>query len=296
MNTETQTYQSGNKKLTFALIRCVAALVIAAILLAATGFSVVSLLRGPVESPAIQDEEQGAFVYRDVNIIIGFYADDANGDKVTGRYGLVPMNGKLATVRFTGRYLENAGKICDNTYDYFNGKTQALNEYVVVQGTVDTLTEDQSALMYDWFGLNKDQLVEIGFIGDTDDYAQYLSDEVLLVDTVQGYDQRIVIILSSIAGALLLYMLAEMVLMACGVYKPKRKKAHDGALEEDPEAVLGREASETAVENDAGDAPAEEEPLSLETDEVQGPGESGGQAPEEDVGEADGEKMPEDSQ
>lgn len=296
MNTEIETRPGGNKKLTFALIRCIAALVLAAILLAATGFSIVSLLRGPTESPAIQNEEQGAFVYRDVNIIIGFYADDAKGDKINGRYGLVPMNGKLATVRFTNRYLESAGKLCDNTYDYFNGVVQSLDEYVVVQGTVGTLTEDQAALMYDWFGLNKDQLVEIGFIADTDDYAQYLSDEVLLVDTVQGYDQSLVIILSSIAGALLLYMLVEMVLMACGFYRPDRKKTLEGPSDESRDESLDRVEPVVAVENGAGDAPAEEEPLSPEADEARESVESGEEAPEEAAEEADGEKTPEDNQ
>lgn len=235
------------RRLNFALIRAIAALLAAGILLAATGFAVIDLLRGPKEITAIQDEEQGTFVSRDVFAILGFYADDVKGDTVTGRYALVPMGGKLVSVYFTQRYLESADTVCDETYDYINGKISALDHYVKVQGTVGKLSENASGLMYDWFGLNKDQLVEMRMIDDTEDYADYLTDEVLIVDTVNGYGQNLIVSLSVISGLLLLYMAVELVLMAVGFYLPGRGKKSEAEFGEpvEPDFITSENESGT---------------------------------------------------
>lgn len=223
MSTADNNTQQKNSKLNSALIRCVSSLLLAVLLLSVTGFAVISLLKGPRESADIQTDQPGDFVYREIFSILGFYAEDATEDRVHGLYGLVPMGGKLVTVHFTERYLQSAEAVCDNTYSYINGDISTLNKYISVQGTVGTLTEAQSALMYDWFTLNKGQLVEMGVIGDTDDYADYLTDTALFVDTVHGYNQTTVIVLSVIAGIFLLCMAVELYLMGSGFYLPGRR-------------------------------------------------------------------------
>lgn len=253
MNTENG---NKNKKLNFALGRCIGAFVLAVVLLAVTGFSAIDLMKGPKETVNFLIEEQGSFVSREVFAILGFYAEDARGDHVTARYAVVPVGGKLVTVRFTERYLESAKAVCDNTYAVFNGEADSYNKYVVVQGTLDTVTNAQSAIMYDWFGLNREQLVELHVINDTDDYADYLDDTMLVVDTVKGYDQSLVIGLSAAAGALLLYMVVELVLMGGGFYLPIGKKT-EKAEAADAESGAGnagdpdREAGDEAPEADA---------------------------------------------
>lgn len=244
---------ASSKKLRFALIRCVTALLLAGILLAATSFGVIGLLQGPVVTTAIQNEEEGAFVYCDINAILGFYADEAtSGGKVTARYGIIAMGGKLISVRFTERYLESAGTLYTDTVDLINGNISELQNYIVVQGTVKTLSEENSALLYDWFGLNIDQLVAIGAVTDTEDYANSLSDNYLLVDTVEGINQNVVIAVSVIVGLLLLYMLVELVLMGTGFYLPKPESAAKDDASEAPESEGG--ADTPPVEGDGNDA------------------------------------------
>lgn len=261
--------EGKNKKLNFALGRCIGAFVLAVVLLAVTGFSVIDLIKGPKETVNFLTEEQGSFVSREVFAILGFYAEDARGDHVTARYAVVPVGGKLVTVRFTERYLESAGAVCDNTYAVFNGEAESYNKYVVVQGTLDKVTNSQSAIMYDWFGLNREQLVELHVINDTDDYADYLDDTMLVVDTVGGYNQNLVIGLSVAAGILLLYMAVELVLMGAGFYLPIGKKAEKAEGAEDDAAEGENEASEKDGKDSSGDNPedASEDEKSEETSE-----------------------------
>jgi len=266
-----------------ALLRCVSSLVLALALLSITDFSIVTLLRGPTEAPDIQAEEQGAFVYRDINFILGFYSDDySKGENAPENYAIVPMGGKMVSVLFTNRYMESAQAVCENTYGYINGSTEP-NKYVTVQGTVDMLTEDESKNMYDWFDLNKDQLVEIGLIRDTDDYSEYLSDHLLLVDTVNGMGQNQVIGITVVSALLLVYMLVEMVLMACGFYLPKKAKP----------VSPGEAGTESAEAEKTEDSPAEEQEKQGDGGEPEEPAEEaeGFGAAEEEKSEApDGEE------
>ncbi len=214
--------ECGNKKLRGAVIRMAAAVAAAVILLAITAFAPVMLLKGPEETEAIQNNEPGDFVYRDIYAILGFYADDkGKSGETMGRYALVPMNGELVSVHFTKRYLESADAVCDNTYDFINGRAEKLDKYVTVEGTVEEIGEDASALMYDWFGANKAQLVEMRMIADTEDYSDHLSDYLLEVDTVKSHNETYVYVTGIIAAMLLLYAIVEIVLMASGFYLPR---------------------------------------------------------------------------
>lgn len=255
--------KGGNKRLKSAIIRMAAALVAAAIMLAITGFAPITLLKGPEETEAIQSNELGDFVCRDIYVILGFYANDKNkSDETTGRYAAVPMNGKLVSVYFTERYLKSAGAVCDNTYDFVNGKAEKLDKYVVVEGTVEKIGEDASALMYDWFGTNKDQLVEIKMIADTDDYSDYLSDYLLVVDTVKSHSETYVYVTGIIAAMLLLYAIVEIVLMSIGFYLPKPEKElccecvacseEDGTKDETEDETEDGTKDETKYETEDG--------------------------------------------
>jgi len=243
-----------------------------------TDFSIVTLLRGPTEAPDIQAEEQGAFVYRDINFILGFYAGDySKGENSPENYAMVPMGGKFVSVLFTDRYMESAQALCENTYGYINGSTEP-NKYVTVQGTVDMLTADESKNMYDWFELNKEQMVEIGLIRDTDEAADYLSDHVLLVDTVNGMGQNRVIGITVVSALLLVYMLVEMVLMACGVYRRREPKAE----------------TESAEAEKTEDSPAEAQEKQEDGGELEKSGDVSETAEEENSETAESEDGPED--
>lgn len=211
-----------NPKLRNALLRALAALVIGIILFVITNFSVFDLIRGPSETVTILDEEQGAYVKHDIMAILGFYDSELkDGELQPGNYALVPMGGKLLTVHFTNRYRESADTIMNNTYKFFNGTLNQLDNYLVVEGTVSTLTEKESGKMYEWFNTNKDSLVKAGIMADTNDASTYLDDVVLNVDTVNGKNQVLVIVLTAIAALCFIYIIVILLLMGTGHYLDK---------------------------------------------------------------------------
>jgi len=250
--TEDMPVKKKNLRLRNALLRAGAALLAAVVLLAVSKFSVIDLKKGAKESDSVQDEELGTFVKRDVFAIIGFY-DEVSEDSTQGEYALVPMGGKFVTVHLSKRYLESGSAVEKATYDYINGNSTTLDKYFVVEGTTETLSEEMSTKMYEWFDLNKDWMVEAGVIADTDDAATYLSDVVLEVDTVNSMSETLVLVLTGLAAAMLLYMIVEFVLMGVGFYlgEPKKKKAEntdDGAEAEPKDSGENAEAEEKVPE------------------------------------------------
>lgn len=221
----------------------IVALVLAAFLLLGTKFAVVDLLKGPTEVETIAEEDKGAFVSRDVFAIIGLYAEELKGDKITTQYALVPMGGQFVTVAFTNRYLEAAKTLCDNTYDYINGKLEYLDEYVEVQGTVGVLDEDVWNHMYAWFELNEPQLVEMRMIAQADDYSSLLSDKVLVVDTLKGMDQTLLIVCSAAGAACLIWALVVLIIMLTG-RRPKNVLDETADIQTVAEEPYGEDKSE----------------------------------------------------
>ena len=218
-----------------ALLRCLGGLVLAAALLFLTGFSIFDLIEGPKEADALQDEETGAFVTRDVFAIIGTYG----GDQEDFGKSIVPMGSQFVPAEFTKRYYESAKKISDQTAEYVDGLLPALDLYVVVQGTVGELSEEQYAELELWFSENKDTLVEKGMITDVEDSSVYLSDKVLLVDTVNGKNQTLVLIATGLAALSFAYVLAEFFILAFGGIKRKAAgNVKSGGEEEPPEDEL----------------------------------------------------------
>jgi hypothetical protein len=142
----------------------------------------------------------------------------------------------LLQVHFTRRYLDSADAVCDATYDFINGNRETLDVYCAVEGTVAELDNDASGLMYDWFALNYDQLVEMNMIAETDDYADYVTDYVLLVDTVDGRSTAYVTTIGIISAALLAYAIVELTLILSGFYvKLAAKRGNNAGKPEENE-------------------------------------------------------------
>lgn len=228
INGETETDIVGkekmNKRLRNALYRVGGAFLAAIILLAITKFSFIDLINGPKETVDTESEEIGAFVKTDVYAIIGYYADQNFGDTIVGEYALAPMNGKYVTVHFTKRYLESAGTVLSDTNNYLNGTLGTLDNYMIVQGTVEKLDEEHSTQMYEWFAQNADWMLEKQVITSADDYATYLTDTIITVDTVNSLNQNVVFALTGLAALCVLYILVELILMATGFYLSRSKK------------------------------------------------------------------------
>lgn len=273
-------------------MRSVAAIILAAILLWASGFGIFDLLSTPVNVSEAVDEV-GAYVSAEVNIIIGFCAEEVRGDKVIAIYGLAPINGKYTAVRFTQRYFESAEAVLNSTYDYINLKKDNLEVYVNVSGTLEQSSESLASYVYDWYGLNREQLISMGVIYDTEDYATFLSDYVLNVDMIGGKSQGVIITCTVGAGIFALYALVEMILMLVGFYLPEEFKTRKAKLAEAEDAD-GENSGLNGGAADAGNfyenfiqtytgegAPPENDGEKPEDESEDTPTESGEEAPEE---------------
>ena len=250
---ETVEVKQKNTRLRNALIRALAALIVAGLLLAIPGFAIFTLIKGPESISFNEGVEPGTFVSSDVNFFFGLYPEREGG---VDRYAAMFVSGRIVSVRFTDRYLENVNEIVEETSDYLNMNIGALDKYLTVRGTTEELSESVSGLMYSWFDLNYEQLLAVG-LPPTDDYAVYLSDAVLLVDTVDGYSETLVIVMAGISVLLLLYMFLELTLMCIGFYMPKAESCTCGCTECTDE-VKTESASTTDAADEAEDASAGE--------------------------------------
>lgn len=231
--------EATKRDLRFALIRCAASLILAAVLLLVSGFSIVDLAGGPVEYQAFEEAEPGSFVKCEISAIIGLYGENEE-------LALVPGGRQYVTVRFTGRYDESVRAVVEETEGFLAGNIYPLDKYVVVQGTVETLDEEQSALLKEWLELNREALISKGVASETIDMENYVSDKVLLVDTVNGKSQTLVFILTGAAALLVLYIIAEFIMMALGLYKNKKEKPEESLGEDKDEQGVGKAAPEQA--------------------------------------------------
>lgn len=231
-----------------ALIRCGAALLVAAILLVITGFSIFDLIKGPEKVVSIDDAEPGSFVSCELAALFGTYGEQPNDYS----YSVVPIGTKMVTVRFTKRYFDSAQSLLDETNKYVDGSIPYLDKYAVVQGTVEEISEEQSKGLYDWFAANKEDMVNRAMIVDTGDATDYLSDKMLTVDTVNGKSQNIVFVLTGISALLILCAIAELVLMAFGFYKAETPSSGGEAEQLLAEREANAQTSEAPKEGAAG--------------------------------------------
>ena len=271
-----------NRRLRSALIRALAAFVAAAVILWATGFGIITLIKGPTDASTISGEKAGAFVKSEVSVIFGYYDDD---------YAVAYLgDGVFTTIHLTGRYLESADAIKADTMSILDGTGTSLDKYIVVEGTVEKISEGTSAKMYDWFAENKDMLVSTQLISDTQDAATSMSDMMLEVDAVNGINEGLLIALTALAGLCLIYFFVEIILMGTGFYLGQTRRKKVGAAEgAEAELVTEPEVTE-AVESEV----AESEAAEAEAAEVTEPEAAESEAAESEAAESEAAKETQD--
>lgn len=270
--------QNDPIRLRHAYMRVIAAVLAAVILLAIPGFATFKLLRGGQTFDVIEDVQAGDYVERDISIILDYFASGYNkGGSITEKYAVVPINGQMVAFRFPARWFASADTIQSNTRALLQGMSSSLDQYIRVSGTVKAMSEDVATQLYSWFGQNKDWMTQGGLIQEVEDYADYLPDVVVSVDTV-GYLPSGWVAVFSIAAALcLIYAIVVLIRIACKKYAapdilveiteepaeapselPEETPAPDSAVAEpsDPIPDEPDAPSETA----AADAAAEAEP------------------------------------
>lgn len=191
--------------------RGVAGLLAAIVLLAVSGFGVFRIARGAQEIAGTFDADPGTFVQHDIAFILNTFSDPNGG---SAQYGIVPIGGKLVAFRFPARWNASVKTI--------SGQSYSVDSFIRVTGTVKTMPEAVSSALYDWYTENNAYLQQIGAIGDSEDAADYLPDEIVCVDTVGSIPQGWVEGLTVAAVACLIYAIVVLIRILCGKYEQEK--------------------------------------------------------------------------
>lgn len=202
-----------------ALRRGVAGLLAAIVLLAASGFGVFRIARGAQKIVDTFDADPGTFVQHDIVFILNTFSDPNGG---SAQYGVVPIGGKLVAFRFPARWNASVKTIADATASVLSGQSYSVDSFIRVTGTVKTMPEAVSSALYDWYTENHAYLQQIGAIGDSEDAADYLPDEIVRVDTVGSIPQGWVEGLTVAAVACLIYAIVVLIRILCGKYEQEK--------------------------------------------------------------------------
>ena len=202
-----------------ALRRGVASLLAAIVLLAVSGFGVFRIARGAQEISGTFDSDPGTFVQHDIVFILNTFSDPNGG---SAQYGVVPIGGKLVAFRFPARWNASVKTIADATTSVLSGQSYSVDSFIRVTGTVKTMPDAVSSALYDWYTENHAYLQQIGAIGDSDDAADYLPDEIVRVDTVGSIPQGWVEGLTVAAVACLIYAIVVLIRILCGKYEQEK--------------------------------------------------------------------------
>lgn len=260
-----------NPRAQHAIARAVIAVILGLILLAASGFAIVKLVKGAEIRSELKGIEKGDYITTNVDMILGYFAEEYTGDKVKTHYAIVPENGVLYAVILPERYFDSADTIFDATYDFINGRTDRLSSYILVTGTAEELPDNTAAMFYDWFGLNKDWMSEAGLIsGDVSDYANHICLTALRGDRTGSVPTVWAWVLTGLAWAGFIYAAIVFLRLTLGKYEPKTETAES--------------APEIEAETEKSDSPDNTEDSHVESQE-----ENNKEDPEEDNQEADKE-------
>ena len=202
-----------------ALRRGVAGLLAAIVLLAVSGFGVFRIARGAHKIVDTFDADPSTFVQHDIVFILNTFSDPNGG---SAQYGVVPIGGKLVAFRFPARWNASVKTIADATTSVLSGQSNWDGNYIRVTGTVKTMPEAVSSALYDWYTENHAYLQQIGAIGDSEDAADYLPDEIVRVDTVGSIPQGWVEGLTVAAVACLIYAIVVLIRILCGKYEQEK--------------------------------------------------------------------------
>lgn len=232
------------KKIDFGLVRCITAAALAVILLCVTGFGAFKLMFGGADLTA-GNYAKGKYLTFNVDTIIDYLAEDfdTDGETVTGRYAIVPVDGSLAIVHLPQRYLESGDTIAVQTYYALYGYTTA-DQYFVASGAVKAAPEEIASQFGEWFNSNILALYQMGFVTSVDEPA---FDLMVEVDSTGLFGDAMTIVISAIAGLCLVWAVIELVMM-------KRRRAAEGIsveifdMNEEDGELLPEEPSDMAEE------------------------------------------------
>lgn len=260
-----------NKKY-FAFLRAALAVVLAAAVVAVSGFAFVYQCKGPT---AVQDGAQLAgerYVSADVKWIMDVCGEEVSSEgKTLYYYAVAPVGNRFVLLRFGADMLDDLTALEKSTMDYLTGTSMAMDIHLPVRGMAEKAQPGAYSLLSEWFNANIEWMNLAGVVGENPSASEYLANELILVDQVGAMHYLASLGLSVLAALLVLYAVAELLLVASGFYKDSKvaarvaKRLKAKKEKEKAAAKAAKEAEKQAAEAEVPavteEAPAEEAPV-----------------------------------
>ena len=212
-----------------AILRAVAAVVIAAALMAATGFGAFRLMSEPEIVTQGAELVNGAYVSVDITHVMAVVGVEKNsGGQAKAYYAAVPIGDQFVAVRFPASDSEDMMRLVDATDDYLHGRNDSMPFHLIVTGAVREIDEETSSVLNRWFSENLESMIESGMLLPINNYGNYLSGLVIDTGSVGHVSVGTAVAAAILAAALVIYAVVEFVLVGMGVYAGPRKKDVDG--------------------------------------------------------------------
>ena len=214
------------KRKNLAILRGAAAVVIAVVLLAATGFGALRLLAGPTPVTQGAELQNGAYVSADLTYVMDVIGVEY-GSAGTARayHAVAPVGDQFVMIRFPASDSENMMTLEEATDAYLQGRDPSLPFRLGISGAARHLDEDAAALLAQWFSDNAGWMSQAGVIAAIDNYGDYLSGVMIDTTGIGGVSVTAAVTAAVLAGLFLVYAVVEFVLVGTGFYtKPRGKE------------------------------------------------------------------------
>lgn len=213
------------KKRTFAIVRAVAAVVLAAGLLFVSGFAPGLLMRDPEPVTDGSELKNGAYVSARLEYIMDICGVERGvGGRIRAYYAIAPIGNKFVMVRFPAADGDNITALETGTRAFLLGQNSSMDFSLSVTGMVTGMDEALAQLFADWFNENGDWMSRAGVISQVNNYGDYLSGMVIDAGRVGNVSRPAAIGMSIGAAVLLVYAVAELCLVSAGKYGGRKEK------------------------------------------------------------------------
>ena len=269
-----------NKK-TFAWIRAAAALVLALVFLAVTGFAFVDMLAGPASITDGAVIEDGAYLKADVTFIMDIVGVEKNAaGKEVAYYAVSPVGSSFMMIRYPLADSLGVQGLEEDTRKFLEGESLDMAFRLIVTGMAVPAGDTVSGMLAEWFADNVDWMVAAGVIPQLDDYSAYISPYVIEAGTVGTMNYGAALALTVLAALLVVYAVVEAAMIFGGVYnkkRPKKQKKAVSAKAETPavsveDAPVETEVPEAEEKPGVEKVPEEAAPVTEETVEEENDG------------------------
>lgn len=216
------------KRKNFAVCRGVAAVVLAVLLLACTGFGAFRLLGDPEPVTDSAQLQNGMYVRAELTYVMDIVGVERNGGgAVKAYYAVAPIGDQFVVIRFPASDAENVTALEEATDAYLQGKAVSIPFYMTVTGAARNMDEDTAALLAQWFSDNAGWMSQAGVISAIENYGDYLSGVMIDISGIGSVSVTAAIAAGIAAAALIIYAVAEFTLIGLGRYDKPRKKRED---------------------------------------------------------------------